>query len=114
VYKELTPIKKYQVDLENAMVWIPDSKTPNGIAEVPLTPIAAQAFRDQRGIAGPGPYLFPSDKNPSVHQTTLNDAQGRLAQDPEACEDSVLSVLRLTLEGLAKCPAGHKNGGRHN
>jgi integrase len=30
VYKELTPMKKNQVDLPNAVVWIPDSKTPNG------------------------------------------------------------------------------------
>lgn len=29
VYKELTPMKKDQVDLQNAVVWIPDSKTPN-------------------------------------------------------------------------------------
>jgi hypothetical protein len=35
VYKELMPMKKDQVDLANAVVWIPDSKTPNGIAEVP-------------------------------------------------------------------------------
>jgi integrase len=35
VYKELTPMKKIDVDLANAMVWIPVSKTPNGIAEVP-------------------------------------------------------------------------------
>ena len=40
IYKELTPIKKEQLDLENRTVWIPDSKTPNGIAEVPLTEIA--------------------------------------------------------------------------
>ena len=33
VYKELTPMKKEQVDLENRTVWIPDSKTPNGVAE---------------------------------------------------------------------------------
>jgi len=33
-------MKKYQVDLGNAFVWIPDSKTVNGIAEVPLTEIA--------------------------------------------------------------------------
>ena len=26
----------------NAVVWIPDSKTPNGVAEVPLTEIAAE------------------------------------------------------------------------
>ncbi len=47
VYKELTPMKKDQVDLENAVVWIPDSKTPNGVAEVPLTDLAVEAFRDQ-------------------------------------------------------------------
>ncbi len=74
VYKELTPMKKDQVDLENAVVWIPDSKTPNGVAEVPLTRLSAQAFQDQLRIAGSGPYLFPSDKNPSGHQTTLKTA----------------------------------------
>jgi len=30
VYKELMLMKKDQVDLENAVVWIPDSKTANG------------------------------------------------------------------------------------
>lgn len=71
VYKELVPMKKDQADLVNAMVWIPDSKTPNGVAEVPLTPLAVQAFQDQLRVAGPGIYLFPSDKNPSGHLTTL-------------------------------------------
>jgi integrase len=37
IYKELTPMKKEQLDLENRTVWIPDSKTLNGVAEVPLT-----------------------------------------------------------------------------
>jgi integrase len=36
VYKELTPMKKEQVDLHNAVVWFPDSKTANGVGEVPL------------------------------------------------------------------------------
>jgi hypothetical protein len=31
------PMNKEQVDLEIAVTWVPDSKTPNGIAEVPLT-----------------------------------------------------------------------------
>ncbi len=74
VYKELTPMKKEQVDLENAVVWIPDSKTPNGVAEVPLTDIAVGAFRDQVRVAGPGPWLFPSDANPTGHQTTFKTA----------------------------------------
>jgi integrase len=64
-------MKKDQVDLENAVVWISDSKTPNGVAEVPLTELAAAALRDQIQIAGDGPYLFPSDANPTGHQVTL-------------------------------------------
>jgi site-specific recombinase XerC len=77
VYKELTPMKKDRVDLGNAVVWSPDSKTPNGVAEVPLTPFAVQAEpTSHRGpwhllgvydYAGPirnlryrsGPYCLP-------------------------------------------------------
>jgi integrase len=70
VYKELMPMKKDQVDLENAFVWIPDSKTANGIAEVPLTDIAVSAFRDQFGLAGNSVWLFPGE-NPSGHQKSL-------------------------------------------
>lgn len=71
IYKELTPMKKDQLDLENRVVWIPDSKTPNGVAEVPLTDIAADAFRSQLPISGPGPFLFPSDENAAGHQKTF-------------------------------------------
>jgi integrase len=71
VYKELMPMKKQNLDLANAVLWIPDSKTPNGIAEVPLTPVAVEAFRDQLRLSPCSPYLFPSDENPSGHQKTL-------------------------------------------
>ena len=71
IYKELIPMKKEQLDLANATVWIPDSKTPNGVAEVPLTPMALDAFRDQMRLSPCSPYLFPSDQNPSGHLTTL-------------------------------------------
>ena len=74
VYKELTSMKKDQVDLENAVVWISDSKTPNGVAEVPLTELAVAALRDQMEIAGSGPYLFPSDANSAGHQVTFKTA----------------------------------------
>ncbi len=70
-YKDLTPIRKDQVDLQNAVIWIPDSKTPNGIAEVPLTSVAVEAFKVQMAISGEGPFLFPSDRIPDRHQTTL-------------------------------------------
>lgn len=71
VYKELMPMKKDQGDLANAVVGIPDSKTPNGIADVPLTPLAIEAFKDQLTVAGPGPFLFPSDRNKTGHQVAL-------------------------------------------
>jgi len=74
VYKELAPMKKDQVDLLNAVVWIPDSKTPNGIGEVPLTPLAVEAFRRQIGLAGTGPFLFPSDRNAKGHQVSFKTA----------------------------------------
>jgi len=38
IYKELMAMRKEQLDFDHAVVWIPDSKTPNGVAEVPLTP----------------------------------------------------------------------------
>jgi integrase len=71
VYKELLPVKKEQVDLENAFAWIPDSKTSNGIAEVPLTDLAVETSRDQMQASGPGLWLFPSDEDPSGRQKSL-------------------------------------------
>jgi integrase len=71
IYKELTPMKKEQLDLENRTVWIPDSKTPNGVAEVPLTEIAVEAFRSQLPISGQSDYLFPSDENADGYQKTF-------------------------------------------
>jgi integrase len=69
VYKELAAMKKEQVDLRNKVVFIEDSKTPTGVAEVPLTDIALEAFHSQIDLAGPGPWLFPSDGNKTGHQT---------------------------------------------
>ena len=83
VYKELTPMKKDQVDLVNATVWIPDSKTPNGIAEIPLTPLAIEAFKNQMLISGDGPFLFPSAKNPSGHHKNLKTAWAKTLKRAE-------------------------------
>lgn len=74
VKKEVLPMRKEHVDLANATVWIPDSKTPNGVAEVPLTLIAVEALRNQISLAGPGDYVFPSEKNPQMYQKSLKKA----------------------------------------
>ena len=71
VYKELAPMRKDQVDLANKTIFISDSKTPTGVAEVPLTDIAVEAFRSQIEEAGPGPWLFPSPLNPTGYRATL-------------------------------------------
>jgi len=76
VYKELASMKKDQVDLANEVVFIDDSKTPTGVAEVPLTDIAVEAFRRQMELAGPGPWLFPSDGNRTGHQTDFKKTWG--------------------------------------
>ena len=71
IYKELISMRKDQVDLQNAFVWIPDSKTPTGVAEVPLSSLAVEAFKNQLALAGESPFLFPSDRNVNGFQTTL-------------------------------------------
>ena|SRR5208282_5488880 len=59
VYKELASMKKEQVDLTNKVVFITDSKTPTGVADVPLTYMALEAFCSQIELAGPGQWLVP-------------------------------------------------------
>jgi integrase len=71
-YKELMPMRKEQVDLENRLVHIPDSKTPNGEGDMPLTEVAWFAFKDQIEESGDSDYLFPSPrKGRSPYMTNL-------------------------------------------
>ena len=58
--KELLPMKKDQVDLENRLVHIADSKTATGIGDMPLTNSAREAFRRQMEETPGTEYLFPS------------------------------------------------------
>jgi integrase len=69
--------RKDQVDLDNRLVFVPDSKTPTGVAEVPLTDIAVEAFRSQIEISGPGSWLFPSPKSPTGYHREFKKAWER-------------------------------------
>lgn len=60
--KEFLSMKKEQVDLENELVHIADSKTATGIGDMPLTQAAREAFRRQIEEAQGSEYLFPSPK----------------------------------------------------
>jgi len=74
VYKELAVMKKEQVDLLNKVAFVADSKTPTGVAEVPLTDIAVHAFRSQMELAGPSQWLFPSGGSRTGHQVEFKGA----------------------------------------
>ena len=60
--KELLPMRKEQVDLENAVVHVAESKTTNGIGDMPMTQAAYEAFRRQMAETPGSEYLFPSPK----------------------------------------------------
>ena len=61
--KELLPMRKSQIDLENAVVHIADSKTVNGIGDMPMTVAAREAFQRQIQETPGSDYLFPSPKS---------------------------------------------------
>ena len=91
VYKELASMRKEQIDLSNKVVFIADSKTPTGVAEVPLTDIAVEAFRSQIEVAGPGPWLFPNDSNRIRAPDGLQEGLGHNAQESRR---ALFSALR--------------------
>ncbi len=57
--RELLPMLKSQIDLENRLVHISDSKTPTGIGDMPMTDLAYAAFKEQVQQAVGSEYLFP-------------------------------------------------------
>ena len=60
-YKELLPMQREQVDLDKRLVHIPDSKTESGVAEMPMTQRAAEAFRERLAeIPSECRWLFPT------------------------------------------------------
>jgi integrase len=57
--RELLPMLKSQLDLENRLVHISDSKTDNGIGDMPMTEPAYAAFKQQIDQTPGFDYLFP-------------------------------------------------------
>jgi integrase len=55
-------MRKEPVDLENGVVHIADSKTANGIGDMPLTADACEAFKRQMEKTPGSEYLLPSPK----------------------------------------------------
>jgi integrase len=59
-FKELLPMKKLQIDLDNSVVTLSDSKTPSGIGDMPMTESAHGAFKAQIEATPKSEYLFPT------------------------------------------------------
>lgn len=74
--KELLRMKKEQIDLDNWVVHIADSKTTNGIGDMPLTAAAREAFQRQMEEAKGSEYLFPSPKQKSRKPYMTNLLKG--------------------------------------
>lgn len=72
-YKELTPVRKEQVDLGNGILHIPDSKTASGVADMPMTELSQEAFRRRMKASEGSDYLFPTWRKGSKrpHLTTF-------------------------------------------
>ena len=81
-YRELIPMRKEQVDLNNGIVHLPDSKTVNGIADMPMTDRARAAFASQMKQSGDSDYLFPSPrmKSSKPHITSVCNLWNRTLQ----------------------------------
>ena len=73
-YKELMPMKKSHIDMENAVVHIPDSKTPSGIGNMPMTDPPGSLQGADGGTPG-SEYLFPSPR--STSEEALHRAASR-------------------------------------
>ena len=100
-------MKRDQVDLENKIVWIPDSKTPNGVAEVPLTDLAVEALRDQMQLGGGQPVPFTQREC----RRASDDVQDGLAAPAATSEGAVLPDLRPPLD-VRVAPERRWRGGR--
>ncbi len=81
-YRELLPMRKEQVDLDNGIVHLPDSKTVNGIADMPMTNRVREAFASQMKQSGDSDYLFPSPQTGLVkpYITTVRKLWNRTLQ----------------------------------
>jgi hypothetical protein len=64
------------------MVWVPDSRTPNRIAEAPLTDLAVEALREQVGISGGETLPAPEWRELTVHQKTLKTVDIPRCEEP--------------------------------
>ena len=94
-YRELIPMRKGQVDLQNGIVHLPDSKTVNGIADMPMTDRVREAFASQMKQSGDSDYLFPSPQMGSSkpHITTVHKVWNQTLQRAGGVADHFVTQM---------------------
>ena len=104
-YKELTPMLKEQIDLGNGVVHISDSKTDNGIADMPMTELVKAAFRRRIEATPDSDYLFPTWRSPArkPHLTTFKKIW---ASTLERAEVPYFSIYELRHTFATRLSAG--------
>jgi hypothetical protein len=91
LYKELMPMRQSQIDFENRLVHIPDSKTPNGEGDMPMTVVAPGHLSVARRDARLGVSLShaDADRNQALH----HDIEEGLERDLAEGRRAILSTL---------------------
>lgn len=103
-YKELMPMRKSQVDLENMIVHIPDSKTPSGVGDMPMTETALQAFKAQIDETPGSDYLFPAVRKGSKLPLAGLRGFGKALCGAPVCH-IFLSITYVTRSLVGSAPA---------
>lgn len=91
--KELLSMKKSRIDLDNGLVHIADSKTTNGIGDMPMTAPAREAFQRQIDETPGSAYLFPTPKQ-GTEKPYIDKSPQSLGGDAETGGRAVLCSLR--------------------
>jgi integrase len=87
-------LRKEDVDLANKLIFIADSKTPTGVAEVPLTDIAVEAFRSQIEDRWPRTVVVSKFEEP---RRVSDELQEDLGESPPQGRASVVPAVRSPL-----------------
>ena len=92
-YRELIPMRKEQVDLENGIVHLPDSKTANGIADMPMTDRARRSVRLADEAERRFRLRVPEPAN-GLEQAAHHDGAKAVGQDAQTRRAAAFFAIR--------------------
>ena len=104
-YRELIPMRKQQVDLQNGIVHLPDSKTVNGIADMPMTDRVREAFVSQMKQSGDSRLSVPEPAY-GVAPAPHRDGERAVGPDTAACGLPHFSLYELRHTFATRLSAG--------